>query len=454
MQNLKIQLTENQTKAVNNVTAFVNSPNNVFILTGAAGTGKTTVVKNIISSLKELDFEITLLAPTNRAVKVLSNKTEILANTVHSEIYLIDEVKNKDGVVIETKFRPRKNSAIIEEESQNSKANKIYIVDESSMISDSPNLKGHITSKNSVLHDLFNHAMVAENNNKIIFVGDSYQLPPIGHEGIAPALDAEYIADNYNLSVENFQLSKILRQANDSYILSIAQDIKHKINQLHQSYNLRLPNVFQTYNAFIEAYGKLLDVDNEFNAIALGWTKKSVLQMNLDVREYLFGNNVNEIEAGDLIYLNSRYQYQGVDIPKGENGKIIDVISKEGIKGGLLFHTVRVQFSRPNQEPLIINTKILTDYLYTVEEMIPREAFVKLAIERSKENPVYKKNKERSNDAYMSAMQAKFGYALTVHKAQGGEWNNVFLHKVKNWRDLRWNYTAVTRAAKNLYSFY
>ena len=175
--------------------------------------------------------------------------------------------------------------------------------------------------------------------------------------------------------------------------------------------------------------------------------------MNLDVRKNIFGPQVKTIEVGDIIYLNAKYTNGSVVIPKGETGKIVSIIEEDGVRGGLLFHTVKVEFTAVNKLPLYVTTKILTDFLYTDTDYLSKEIFIKLAIEQSKVNDSYKKSKNADDDAYMSAMQAKFGYALTVHKSQGGEWENVYLHKTTNWKDLRWNYTAVTRASKELYSY-
>lgn len=454
MNNQTIQLTTNQQKAVNNIASFAQSNSEIFILTGAAGTGKTTVVKNIIDELTSQKIEVILLAPTNRAAKILSRKTGVPTNTIHSEIYRVKEIKNDDGIVIETRFIPRIGSLFVDEIHKDDLVNKVYIVDESSMISDTANTEGDLTSSNSVLYDLYNHVMFSDGKRQIVFVGDSYQLPPIKHVGIAPALDKRYIQENYTTKVVCFELTDILRQKSDSYILDLAQDIKTGIDNKQETYNIRLSNTFNSNKDFIKSYAKKIDPTNDSKAIALGWTKKSVLAMNLDVRKELFGEHVKEIEVGDIIYLNAKITIGHIEIPRGESGKIIQVINCDGIKGKLLFHTVKVEFVTLNHLPITVTTKIFTDFLYTTEDYFSKELFIKLAIERSKENPVFKKTKKSENDPYMNAMQAKFGYALTVHKAQGGEWENVYLHKLKQWNNLRWNYTAVTRAAKEIYTFF
>ncbi|QXP70764.1 AAA family ATPase [Polaribacter sp. R2A056_3_33] len=454
MKNSIITLTENQKEAVNTIRTYVNSKQDIFILTGAAGTGKTTVIKSIINEVAEDVDEVVLLAPTNRAAKVLSKKSGVETNTIHSEIYTIKEIKNKDGIVIQSMFVPKINSLLFDDNLDKKKAHKIlFIVDESSMISDTAVEQGNLISKNSLLKDLNKHVKYLGVENKILFVGDSYQLPPIGYHGIAPALDIVYMKEHYSKGIEKFELTKILRQESDSYIIELAQDVKNKIDLKNKFLNINIPNKFQSYNQFIQDFSLKFNATKQEKAIALGWTRKSVLQMNLDVRKNIFGPQVKTIEVGDIIYLNAKYTNGSVVIPKGETGKIVSIIEEDGVRGGLLFHTVKVEFTAVNKLPLYVTTKILTDFLYTDTDYLSKEIFIKLAIEQSKVNDSYKKSKNADDDAYMSAMQAKFGYALTVHKSQGGEWENVYLHKTTNWKDLRWNYTAVTRASKELYSY-
>jgi ATP-dependent exoDNAse (exonuclease V) alpha subunit len=454
MKNSIITLTENQKEAVKTIREYVNSKQDIFILTGAAGTGKTTVIKSIIKEVAEDVDEVVLLAPTNRAAKVLSKKSGVETNTIHSEIYTIKEIKNKDGVVIQSMFVPKINSLLLDDNLDEKKAHKIlFIVDESSMISDAAVEQGNLISKNSLLKDLNKHVKYLGVENKILFVGDSYQLPPIGYHGIAPALDIVYMKEHYSKGVEMFELTKILRQESDSYIIELAQDVKNKIDLNNKFLNINIPNKFQSYNQFIQDFSLKFNPTKQEKAIALGWTRKSVLQMNLDVRENIFGPQVKTIEVGDIIYLNAKYTNGSAVIPKGETGKIVNVIKEDGVRGGLLFHTVKVEFTGVNQLPVFVTTKILTDFLYTDVDYLSKEIFIKLAIEQSKVNESYKKSKNADDDPYMSAMQAKFGYALTVHRSQGGEWENVYLHKTTNWKDLRWNYTAVTRASKELFSY-
>lgn len=454
MNNSTLSLTENQKEAVQQIQNFINSNDDVFILTGAAGTGKTTVIKNIIESINGNISDVVLLAPTNRAVKVLSKKTGIQASTVHSEIYSIKEIKNSDGIVLYNLLVPKILSIDLNNGDKDAnEGNILFIVDESSMLSATPNKDGALVSENSLLEDFCKHVKHLGFANKILFVGDSYQLPPIGHDGIAPALDKNFLNQNFSIKTQDFELTTILRQDSDSYILKIAQDIKNRVDQKQTSYNLKVPNTLLNYNNFIKNFVSNFDAKNLEKTIALAWTRKNVLQMNIDIRKILFGENVGEIEVGDMIYLNERYIRDNFEIQKGEIGKIVEVVNRDGVKGDLLFHTVKIEFTGLDNLPFYITTKVLTDLLYTHEDIISKEIFIKLAIERSRENAIYKKSKNPDDDDYMSALQLKFSYALTVHKSQGGEWKNVFLHRKTNWTDLRWNYTAVTRASKELYSF-
>ena len=451
-----IKLTKNQLEAISAAKQFVRSDNDIFILTGAAGTGKTTVVKNIIDHVSSLISNIILLAPTNRAAKVLSKKTGMITETIHSEIYELEEIKNKDGNVISLKFIPKINKRTLSEDdtAELKKQNNLFIIDESSMISASPNKDGALISDNSLLQDLYNHVKIGTPKNKIIFVGDSYQLPPIGYNGVAPALQKVYLEQNFTKKITEFKLTNIFRQEKNSPILDVAQDIKNRIDSNQKTYNLSIPDRDGKYDSFIKNFSKVYDFKDSTKTIALGWSRKNVLQLNLDIRKNLFKGQPKVFEIGDRLYLNTTWEKFPIKIPKGEIGKVIEIKEYEGtIKGGLLFHDLTIEFTNIKEEKIQIQTKIFSDYTYADIDIIQKEMFIKLAMERSKENKKFKKYKDPKDDPYMNAMQVKFAYALTVHKAQGGEWENVFLHANTNWRDLRWNYTAVTRASKNIYSY-
>jgi len=455
MTHTKITLTQNQQEAVSAVKKFANSSNDIFILTGAAGTGKTTVVKNIIDELNSIVDAVVLLAPTNRAAKVLSTKTGVPTNTVHSEIYKLQEIKDKDGNLISTKFIPRIDSLFIDKEDIEilKKRKTVFIVDESSMLSDAAVKDADLISDSGLMTDLYNYVKHYTPDNKIIFVGDSYQLPPINYDGVAPALDVDYIKENFSKKIEEFKLTKILRQAEGSDIITLAQEIKNNIDLDVNNFNLKIPR-YNNYEEFITKFSEMYDVDDSTKSIALAWRRKDVLEINKDLRKKIYGVNVATFEIGDMLYLNSRWSNKNITIPTGEIGRVVEVIKGDEVKGGLQFNTLMIEFSDVENKKLVVEAKVITDFAYNDIDYMPKQMFQQLAIQRSRENPIFKKTKKASNDEYMSAMQVKFAYALTVHKAQGGEWKNVFLHAITNWRDLRWNYTAITRAAENIYSYW
>jgi len=451
----KITLTDNQKEAVDKVKKFASSNNDIFILTGAAGTGKTTVVKNIIDELNLTVDSVVLLAPTNRAAKVLSNKTGIETNTVHSEIYKLQDIKDKDGNIISTKFIPKINSLFLDKDDLEKLANRtnVFIVDESSMLSDAAVKDADMISDNGLMTDLYQYVKYSSPKNKIIFVGDSYQLPPINYEGVAPALDIDYLKENFSKKIELFELTKILRQAEGSEIIEMAQEIKNNIDKGIDKFTLKVPR-FNNYDDFLTNLSNDYDPNDSTKAIALGWRRTDVLKMNLDLRKKLYGLHPKAFEVGDQIYLNSKWSNQSISIPKGEIGTVVELVKDDGVKGGLQFHTVKIEFKDIENLPFTVEAKVLTDFIYNEIDYMSKQMFQQLAIQRSRENSLFKKTREAKNDEYMSAMQLKFAYALTVHKAQGGEWENVFLHTMTNWKDLRWNYTAITRAAENIYSYW
>lgn len=458
-----MKLTNHQLELVNKVTNFTISDNDIFIIKGAAGTGKTTVVKSIIESVSKNNFvdSIVLLAPTNRAGKVLTKKTGKNVNTIHSEIYYLQEIRNKDNVVIANKFVPKYLEMNLFEDEQEkeilSKRKALFIVDESSMISASSVKEGTMVSDNPLLKDLYLHVKSYSQSNKIIFVGDSYQLPPVGYVGVAPALDKNFLKSflEINSEIEEFELKEVLRQSEDSPILDLAEDIKMKIDANVTTYYLSYSqNKESGYSDFIKSYVNNLERYGSYDTMALGWSRKNVLQMNLDIRKELFGSNPNGFEVGDLIYVNARWTKNSEVVLKGELGRVVSVEQMEP-KAKLHFHKLTIELT---ERPILtrITTLVFTDLAYDETENIPNELFTNLTVNRAMENQEFKKTGDASNDPYLNAMQVKFAYALTVHKSQGGEWKNVYLHHVTNWRDLRWNYTAVTRASERLvtYSLY
>ena len=466
----QIVLTPSQQQAFNKLKDFVNGSNaNTFILTGYAGTGKTTLMKTLIEWISEQDKEFQLLASTGRAAKILSNKTGCEAKTVHSSIYTftdfnqdiekvverIDESKGIDDTgQLLLQFIPVSASNLDYDR-------KVYIIDEASMISDQPdkNPTQAIFGTGRLLHDLINF----DNKGCFIFVGDACQLPPISQD-FSPALDKEYLEDVHRMNVERATLNEIVRQQDGNDIVVAAarmrtlyqnpphvkwgkfpfrgyKDIEIHLNQL-SILNAYIDNVKQ--NGFEEA--TLLCGSN-----AACNTLTSIVRPALGFNESL-------LEVGELL-LVTQNNYQ----TRLMNGDLVKVISTERRirRAGLTFLQVEVQemVSKKTFSLLLIE-----DILYGNTTNLTQESQKALFIDfyrRMKEQHIRPKtNAFKSamfNDPYLNALRAVYGYALTCHKAQGGEWKDVYLdiprhlsHSPKR-SAYQWLYTAMTRASNRLH---
>ena len=460
-----MELTTQQNKVFEQIKAFLDSDASVFILRGYAGTGKTTMVKVIADYIKQ-NSQLVMMAPTGRAARVLNKKTGHDAFTIHKAIYgkaHVQPKKIKDVAESEFKFVFPIN------QSENG-GNIVAIVDEASMV-----------CSRKIEHELF---MFGTDNQmddlltfvrpnfggKVIFVGDPAQLPPVG-ESVSNALRAEYFQEK-GLKVIEAELTEVLRQKNDSVILKNAMMIrdllkKDKRNQLvfeEQKDDVEMVPSEQ----FLDKYLKYRKESGRHDSVIICFSNKSANRYNRDIRKALYGGDVPLRENDILLITQNNYRLGLM------NGEFVPVLSvgartqqsapvyaqiggkKERIVITLNFIQVTVPDGNGNPKPCMLLEDLLTSDKATISIDENRALYINFCMR----HPDLKQDTEAFaeallNDVYYNAIRAKYGYAVTGHKCQGGEWGKVFVdYTGRTGLDddsLRWAYTATTRAQKTLY---
>jgi ATP-dependent exoDNAse (exonuclease V) alpha subunit len=439
--------TSEQDTLITDIADFVSTIGNrsIFMLKGYAGTGKTTLVATLVKSLPVLGKRSVLMAPTGRAAKVLAKYSKKSASTIHKKIYWIRT--NKSG-----------NTFITLKD--NTHSNTIFIVDEASMIPENSD-KGF--GNRSLLDDLIEYVYQGQ-DCKLILIGDTAQLPPV-HLDISPALDEEKLELNYNKQVICKELTQVVRQKKDSLILENATDLRNRIATADYSYPklvtnsevIRLNTGEDLQDALETAYSN----EGVTNTIVLCRSNKRANLYNQQIRAKIRWQE-NEISAGDMLMVVRNNYYWLDDSSKAgfiANGDIVEVVKiKETIERyGFRFAKASVQMvDYPDEKALevILLLETLTSESPAITYEQYQQLYKEVGLDYKGQKEINKKIKE---DEFFNALQIKFAYAITCHKSQGGQWENVFVdlgYFTEDMLDksyLRWLYTALTRASKKLY---
>ncbi len=439
--------TSKQNQVITDVSEFITTIGNrsIFILKGYAGTGKTTLISTLVKSLPVLGKHSVLMAPTGRAAKVLSKYSKKIASTIHKKIYWIRT--NKKG-----------NSFITLK--KNTHSNTIFIVDEASMIPEKSD-KGF--GNRSLLDDLIEFVYDGY-DCKLILIGDTAQLPPV-HLEISPALDEEKIEAHYKKQVICKELTQVVRQRENSLILKNATDLRNRITNTDYSYPklatnsevIRLNSGEDLQDALESTYNN----EGINNTTVLCRSNKRANLYNQQIRAKIRWQE-NEISTGDmLMVVRNNYHWLDDNSKAGfiANGDIVEVLKiRETIdRYGFRFARASIQMiDYPKEKAL--DVILLLDTLTSETPAITYDQYQKLykevGLDYKGEKEINKKIKE---DQFFNALQIKFAYAITCHKSQGGQWENVFIDLGYFKEDmldksyLRWLYTALTRSSKKLY---
>lgn len=442
--------TEGQATVLRHLAAFLLSlkPNPTYILRGYAGTGKTTLVTTLVKTLPEIGMDYVLMAPTGRAAKVLGGYTRKYASTIHKKIFQVQAFP--DGSLRMAR-------------AQNKHKDTLFIVDEASMIGEDRDF-----GAKSLLDDLLAYVFSGE-RCRLLLIGDTAQLPPVGNDE-SPALDINYLESQFPLTIATYELTEVKRQALQSGILSNATHLRELLIEDKMEYPLPLfdlhfddteridPEIFE------EMLYKAFDAEHSNDSVIVCKSNKRANLFNQAIRSRIL-NIEGEIATGDklMIVKNNYFWADGHQqisfIANGDMAEIQKITHYEEMYG---FRFADVELSFPDYpDAQNLDVKIILDTLNSNSASLSEEENMRLlqAIEADYMDIPNRRERYKAmkKNPWFNALQVKFAYALTCHKTQGGQWKNVFVDSSLNLKDdvekkdLRWLYTAVTRAQERLY---
>ena len=442
--------TEGQATVLRHLSAFLSSqkPNPTYILRGYAGTGKTTLVTTLVKTLPEIGMDYVLMAPTGRAAKVLGSYTHRYSSTIHKKINQVQAFP--DGSLRITR-------------AQNKHKNTLFIVDEASMIGEEREF-----GTKSLRDDLLAYVFAGE-RCRLLLIGDTAQLPPVGNIE-SPALDIDYLQSQFPLTIATFELTEVKRQALQSGILSNATHLRDLLLEDRMEYPLPLFDLhFSDIHridpeTFEEMLYQAFDAEHSNDSVIVCKSNKRANLFNQAIRSRIL-NIEGEIATGDklMIVKNNYYWADGNQqisfIANGDMAEIQKISHYEEMYG-FRFADVSLSFPDYPEAPLL-DVKIMLDTLNSNSASLSEDDSMRLRQAIEEEYMDIPNRRERykamKRNPWFNALQVKFAYALTCHKTQGGQWKNVFMDSSLNQKeviakeDLRWLYTAMTRAQERLY---
>lgn len=450
--NFSYKPTEEQENALNSFSNFLLSPSSekIFVLRGYAGTGKTSLVSALVKTLGEVGRKCVLLAPTGRAAKVFSLYSHHPAYTIHRRIY-----------------RQRVFSGDMENFTLNTNLHRqtLFIVDEASMIANE-GLSGASFGTGRLLDDLIEYVYSVPGCS-LMLVGDTAQLPPVGEEQ-SPALSVP-VLQGYGLEVTECLLTQVVRQAADSGILYNATLLRHSIMK-DACFGLpsvrigKFPDVKVIQGGdLIEAISDSYDKVGMDETIIICRSNKRANLYNRGIRNTILYRE-DELNAGDVLMVAKNNYFWGADCKELDfiaNGDVAVVRRVRRVREMYGFRFADVVLRFPDYDDLELEVTLLLDTLHTDFPSLPREQGEKLFEAVFEDYAHLSSKRERikkiKEDPYYNALQVKYAYAVTCHKAQGGQWQRVFLDQGYLTDEMvspdyyRWLYTAFTRATETLY---
>ncbi len=450
LENLEFQPTPGQVDLIHELGTFLASEDygEIMVVKGYAGTGKTTLVKSLVHTLRSLKQKSVLLAPTGRAAKVLSAYSGHPAWTIHKKIYR--QKSGKDGL----------GEFVLD---RNLHKQTCFIVDEASMIGDrSPDA---FFGSGDLLRDLMDY-VEGGSNCRLVLVGDTAQLPPVGLE-MSPALNSDRL-ESFGYRIREIELTDVVRQMRDSGILHNATIIRNLITSGIEDYPGfhfdSFPDVHLITGAeLLEAIGSSYDRYGTTETIVVTRSNKRANKFNAGIRSQILWRE-EHISPGDLLMVvKNNYFWKDRDkrldfIANGDILRVERVISNEEVHGHSF---ANLQVSLPDYPDMELEVKVLLDVIEMDAPSLNYEQQKTLYMSVAEDYPDAVSRKQVSDkvslDPYYNALQVKFAYAVTCHKSQGGQWKSVFLDQgyftdeMLSLDYLRWLYTAFTRASEQLY---
>jgi exodeoxyribonuclease-5 len=422
--------------------------NPILIVNGYAGTGKTSLISSYVKTLKSLNLNTVLLAPTGRAAKVFYSFANKKAFTIHKQIYQRSE--GADGRINWNRTR-------------NKNKNTTYIIDEASMIPGQQSLNNSGFSSNTLLEDLLEYVF-EQKGNRLILIGDMAQLPPVGEKN-SPALDPEYVSTLVDSPIARITLKEVVRQELNSGILHNATLIRYLIDSVQPAFPKLVSNDYADVE-FITGY-ELQDLLEETydqfgieEMVFITWSNKRANGFNQQIRSRVLWME-EELNAGDrLMVVKNNYFWLENDFIA--NGDVLEVhkVIRETERYGFKFADLLVHIA-DNDNVTEFEIKVLLDVLSeegpALSSFKQQDLFSKIEEDHADISNRKKRYRKIMESPWFNAIQIKYAYAVTSHKSQGGQWPVVFLEAPylrepePGIEDLRWLYTGFTRASKKLY---
>lgn len=449
LQNFKYEPTECQKIFFDKISQFLSGygDGDIFILNGYAGTGKTEAIGAVVRTLKEFNMKFKLMAPTGRAAKVLSGYTSHRTSTIHKQIY---RQKSMDNGVGQFSLDFNRDN------------DTVYIVDEASLITIDSSSSSF--GSGNLLEDLISYIRNGS-DNKLILIGDNAQLPPISLDR-SPALDVPYM-EGYG-PVEWVSMKSVVRQELESGILynatllrkAIALEETSSFPKLH----VKGYNDVESINGgeLIEALEDAVSRYGLEETIVLCRSNKRANRYNEGIRAKILSREERLVRGDRLMVVKNCYQFleDVKEIDFIANGDIAELIKIGNYEERYGLHFAQARLSFPDYDDIEISAKIILDTLDSESASLSSEQ------QRALYEGVYtdyehiktkkKRNESVREDPYYNALQIKYSSAITCHKSQGGQWKCVFIDNAF-WQDeisldeLKWLYTAITRAVEKVY---
>ncbi len=464
-----LKLTPLQQSFLEGLQDFLAGPESVLILRGPAGTGKTTLVREMCAWLAEKKVPVMLMAPTGRAARILQQRTGRSASTIHRFVYQHQACKQ---FAVENQENTETYQMVFQIRTNTDSPYTVYLVDEASMVSDTlqdDEFFRHGSGR--LLRDLIQYVNPdhSDHHRKLIFVGDPCQLPPVG-SAVSPAMREQYLQEEHGLSCRVHELTEVLRQNADSGILKHAWTLRDAIETRNFS-RLDLhplpPDVEQVeMDQVLRTCG---DRD-----MVIGYSNARVQDMNRMMREHRNGNPPHPLPGERMVCVRNQYRFQH-PLMNGDLAEVVRASAEvstrvvplnkpvNGVKKivpvTLRFRTLSLRWQTDTgewvEQEMMINENLLWSKAPCPDSDECKALYVDFLLRHKDLKPGTETFAEAlKNDIWFNCAHLKFGYAVTCHKAQGGEWDRVFVdfdsRRNLNMDTFRWIYTAVTRARKTL----
>ena len=427
----------------------------VFLLCGYAGTGKTTLISALVRTMEQLGRKTVLLAPTGRAAKVFSSYSGKSAYTIHKWIY------RQKSILDAAQFTLMENRAV----------NTVFIVDEASMISNA----GVSNFGSGALLDDLVEFVYSGNGCSLLLLGDTAQLPPVGEE-LSPALSENYLASMF-LDVTSIELTQVMRQLGDSGILYNATKLREII--CNEDFGFMPKVKLAGFPDICRVSGEELieAIESSYNDVG---TNETIILCRSNKRANVYNEGIRrrilyreeELSRGDILMVVKNNYYWREQLGKEDksllekfdfiaNGDVAEIVRVGGVEEMYGFRFADVTLSLLDYDDCEIDVKIMLDTLVSESPSLTKEESERLFSAVWEDYPEIRSKRKRMeqvrNNPYYNALQVKYGYAVTCHKAQGGQWQRVFVDQGFVSPDMmgvdyyRWLYTAFTRASEKLY---